>query len=121
MTGIDFPTQGVININGTEIGQMNENKLAQWRGKNVEIVFQLIPTLTISENLLLAMEFVNVIPKPDRVQRVKDVLIVMSDTERVKVIYDHLNIILSTIVILSFLVLMVSVIGDGFCHRNKHW
>ncbi|MCJ8290920.1 MAG: ABC transporter ATP-binding protein [Crocinitomicaceae bacterium] len=77
ITGIDFPTQGVININGTEIGQMNESKLAQWRGKNIGIVFQffqLIPTLTISENLLLAMEFVNVIPKPDRVQRVKKLL-----------------------------------------------
>lgn len=77
ITGIDFPTQGVININGTEIGQMNESKLAQWRGKNIGIVFQffqLIPTLTISENLLLAMEFVNVIPKYDRVQRVKELL-----------------------------------------------
>jgi len=77
ITGIDFPTQGVININGTEIGQMNESKLAQWRGKNIGIVFQffqLIPTLTISENLLLAMEFVNVIPKSDRVQRVKKLL-----------------------------------------------
>jgi len=39
------------------------------------------------------------------------VLFVMSDAERVKVIYDHLNIILSTIVILSFLVLIVSAIG----------
>ncbi|PHR26520.1 MAG: ABC transporter ATP-binding protein [Fluviicola sp.] len=77
ITGIDFPTQGVININGTEIGQMNESKLAQWRGKNIGIVFQffqLIPTLTISENLLLAMEFVNVIPKSDRVHRVKKLL-----------------------------------------------
>lgn len=77
ITGIDFPTQGVININGTEIGQMNESKLAQWRGKNIGIVFQffqLIPTLTISENLLLAMEFVNVIPKSNRAQRVKELL-----------------------------------------------
>ena len=59
ITGIDFPTQGIISINGTEIGQMNESNLAQWRGKNIGIVFQffqLIPTLTISENLLLAME-----------------------------------------------------------------
>ncbi len=39
------------------------------------------------------------------------VLYVMSDAERVKVIYDHLNIILSTIVILSFLVLTVSAVG----------
>ncbi|MEW6070934.1 MAG: ATP-binding cassette domain-containing protein, partial [Candidatus Thermoplasmatota archaeon] len=36
--------------------------------------FQLIPTLTILENLLLAMEFVNVIPKGERVQRAKSLL-----------------------------------------------
>ena len=39
------------------------------------------------------------------------VLYVMSQAERVKIIYDHLNIILSTLVLLSFLVLVVSAIG----------
>ncbi len=77
ITGIDHPSEGCVKMNNIEIGQMDESKLAQWRGKNVGIVFQffqLIPTLTISENLLLAMEFVNVIPKAERLKRVNDLL-----------------------------------------------
>ncbi|GMU94889.1 MAG: ABC transporter ATP-binding protein [Ignavibacterium album] len=77
ITGIDHPTNGRVIINDSEIGNMNESQLAIWRGKNIGIVFQffqLIPTLTILENLLLAMEFVNVIPKGERVQRAKSLL-----------------------------------------------
>ncbi len=77
MTGIDYPTEGKIILNNTEIGNMNESKLASWRGKNIGIVFQffqLIPTLTILENILLAMEFVNCIPKPERLKRANDLL-----------------------------------------------
>ena len=77
ITGIDHPTSGKIRLNDTEIGHFNESQLATWRGKNIGIVFQffqLIPTLTILENLLLAMEFVNVIPKPERIQRAKSLL-----------------------------------------------
>lgn len=77
ITGIDHPTSGTIEVNGKIIRYMNENDLAKWRGKNIGIVFQffqLIPTLTIKENLLLAMEFVNVIPKQERIMRVLDLL-----------------------------------------------
>jgi len=77
ITGIDHPTKGSIVVNDVDISQFNESKLAKWRGENIGIVFQffqLIPTLTIKENLLLAMEFVNVIPKPDRLKRVNDLL-----------------------------------------------
>jgi len=64
-------------LNGTEIGQMNESRLATWRGKNIGIVFQffqLIPTLTILENILIAMEFVNCIPGAERSARAKNLL-----------------------------------------------
>lgn len=77
MTGIDHPTSGKIVLNDTEISHLNESRLATWRGKNIGIVFQffqLIPTLTILENILLAMEFVNCIPKPARVQRAKNLM-----------------------------------------------
>jgi putative ABC transport system ATP-binding protein len=77
ITGIDHPTKGSIVVNEVDISQFNESKLAKWRGENIGIVFQffqLIPTLTIKENLLLAMEFVNVIPKPERLKRVNDLL-----------------------------------------------
>jgi putative ABC transport system ATP-binding protein len=77
ITGIDHPSMGTVQVNGTVIGQLNESKLAQWRGQNIGIVFQffqLIPTLTIKENILLAMEFVDVIPKSTRLNRVNDLL-----------------------------------------------
>lgn len=85
ITGIDQPTQGTIHVNGTEIGNMNESKLAKWRGENIGIVFQffqLIPTLTIRENLLLAMEFVAVIPKAERSQRTDDLLTLVDIAEQ---------------------------------------
>ena len=72
LTGIDHPSQGTVSINSSEIHTFDESRLAAWRGANIGIVFQffqLIPTLSISENLLLAMDFVNVIPKQERKQR----------------------------------------------------
>jgi len=72
LTGIDHPSQGTVMINSTDVHTLNESSLARWRGKNVGIVFQffqLIPTLTIAENILLAMDFVNVIPVKERTRR----------------------------------------------------
>ncbi len=77
ITGIDHPSDGRIKVNTTDIHQLNENQLARWRGKNIGIVFQffqLIPTLTIMENILLAMEFVNTIAGSERVERTKALL-----------------------------------------------
>jgi len=70
ITGIDHPTKGKVLVDGVNIGQLSESKLAKWRGQHIGIVFQffqLIPKLTISENLLLAMEFVDIIPAADRI------------------------------------------------------
>ncbi|MHB8747080.1 MAG: ABC transporter ATP-binding protein [Gammaproteobacteria bacterium] len=72
LTGIDHPSKGTVVINGVDVHTLGESPLASWRGKNIGIVFQffqLIPTLTILENLLLAMDFVKVIPKNERRQR----------------------------------------------------
>lgn len=72
LTGIDHPSQGTVKINSTDIHTLNESSLAEWRGKNVGIVFQffqLIPTLTIAENILLAMDFGNVIHGRERAKR----------------------------------------------------
>ena len=77
IAGIDHPTNGSVELNGEQIDRMNESRLAQWRGRNIGIVFQffqLIPTLTVIENILLAMEFVDVVPKAERVQRAKRLL-----------------------------------------------
>ena len=77
LTGIDHPSEGAVFINGVEVQTLNESSLATWRGKNIGIVFQffqLIPTLTIYENIVLAMEFVNTLPKKERVQRAEMLL-----------------------------------------------
>ena len=77
ITGIDHPTNGKVLVDGVTIGELSESKLAKWRGQHIGIVFQffqLIPTLTISENILLAMEFVNVIPAAERRNRVTELL-----------------------------------------------
>ncbi len=77
LTGIDHPSQGTVSINSTEVHTLNESRLATWRGANIGIVFQffqLIPTLTIRENLLLAMDFVNVIHRKERTQRAETLL-----------------------------------------------
>lgn len=66
LTGIDRPTSGRIIFDGEEIRRMSENKLAKWRGKHVGIVFQffqLLPTLTAQENVLLALELGGLLPR----------------------------------------------------------
>src|SRR6266700_323502 len=59
LTGIDRPSSGRVLFAGQELRAMSEDGLARWRGKHVGIVFQffqLIPTLTALENVLLALE-----------------------------------------------------------------
>ncbi len=59
LTGIDRPSVGRVMFEGEELSARSENKLAYWRGRHVGIVFQffqLIPTLTAIENVLLALE-----------------------------------------------------------------
>ena len=77
LTGIDHPSSGTVTIHGAEIHTFSESRLAGWRGANVGIVFQffqLIPTLSILENLLLAMDFVKKIPGKDRIRRAMELL-----------------------------------------------
>lgn len=77
ITGIDHPSEGDLTVGGTDIHKFGESSLAAWRGKNIGIVFQffqLIPTLTIIENILLAMEFVKVIDKQQRLPSAQKLL-----------------------------------------------
>ena len=60
ITGIDKPTSGDVLVAGRSIAGLSENTLARWRGANVGIVFQffqLLPTLTALENVMLPMDF----------------------------------------------------------------
>jgi putative ABC transport system ATP-binding protein len=59
IAGIDRPTRGRVVVGGVEIGHLSEDALAKWRGKNIGVVFQffqLLPTLTALENMMLPMQ-----------------------------------------------------------------
>jgi putative ABC transport system ATP-binding protein len=63
ITGIDRPTRGEVLVAGTPVHALSENELARWRGRYLGIVFQffqLLPTLTVAENVMLPMDFGNV-------------------------------------------------------------
>jgi putative ABC transport system ATP-binding protein len=77
ITGIDQPTDGSVSINGVRVDKLSESELASWRGKNVGVVFQffqLLPTLTILENVMLPMDFCNSYPKKERKERALSLL-----------------------------------------------
>jgi putative ABC transport system ATP-binding protein len=60
VTGIDRPTDGEVHIAGERLTHMSENQVAKWRGKNVGVVFQffqLLPTLTVLENVMMPMNY----------------------------------------------------------------
>jgi putative ABC transport system ATP-binding protein len=72
ITGIDNPTSGEVFVASTPIHALNQEQLAVWRGKNVGIVFQffqLLPTLTVVENVVLPMDFCNTFPVSERHDR----------------------------------------------------
>ncbi|VVB97393.1 putative ABC transporter ATP-binding protein [uncultured archaeon] len=75
--GIDSPTSGEIWIGDTPVHTLDQDQLAKWRGRNVGIVFQffqLLPTLTILENVMLPMDFSNAIPACERLGRARGLL-----------------------------------------------
>jgi ABC-type lipoprotein export system ATPase subunit len=62
ITGIDHPTGGQVVVNGTDIYSITESQRSLWRGKNLGIVFQffqLLPMLTLLENVMLPMDYVD--------------------------------------------------------------
>jgi putative ABC transport system ATP-binding protein len=75
LAGIDRPTAGTVRVAGADLGSLSESGLAAWRGQQVGLVFQffqLLPTLTVAENVMLPMDFARKIPggqRRDRAQR----------------------------------------------------
>ncbi len=77
MAGIDYPSSGNVLINGVDLGKMSEGNISVWRGKNLGIVFQffqLLPSLSVLENILLAMDFCGTYPKLKREERARSFL-----------------------------------------------
>jgi ABC-type lipoprotein export system ATPase subunit len=72
ITGIDHPTSGEVFVNSTGVHELNENRMARWRGKNLGIVFQffqLLPTISVIENIMLPMDFCRTYPMREREKR----------------------------------------------------
>ena len=77
LTGVDNASSGDVMVNGTNILRLDEAQMTRWRGENVGIVFQffqLIPTLSVLENILLPMDLINRIPQGKRTERAKELL-----------------------------------------------
>ena len=75
--GIDAPTSGRVSVGGRPIAELSGNALARWRGTTVGIVFQffqLLPTLTAVENVMLPMDFHGAIAARDRRPRALELL-----------------------------------------------
>lgn len=77
LAGIDRPTSGIVHAAGADLGSLSESGLAGWRGRNVGLVFQffqLLPTLTVAENVMLPMDFARKIPVDGRRERALNLL-----------------------------------------------
>ena len=75
--GIDRPTAGTVVACGAALAGLDAAGLARWRGRNVGVVFQsfqLLPTLTVLENVLLPMDFLGALPPRARTPRAQSLL-----------------------------------------------
>lgn len=77
LAGIDRPTSGEVIVETADLGGLSESDLAAWRGEKVGLVFQffqLLPTLTVAENVMLPMDFADKIPSAHRGKRAQSLL-----------------------------------------------
>jgi putative ABC transport system ATP-binding protein len=75
--GIDRPSSGSLTVGGAAIHGLTHNELALWRGRTVGFVFQffqLLPTLTVAENVMLPMDFCGMRPAGQRRRRAMELL-----------------------------------------------
>jgi len=72
ITGIDRPTAGTVSVGEVTLSRMGESRMSLWRGRNLGIVFQffqLLPMLSLLENVMLPMDFAGVVPPAEREPR----------------------------------------------------
>ncbi len=77
ITGIDHPTSGQVIVNGTDLYSMSESQRSLWRGRNMGIVFQffqLLPMLSLVENVMLPMDYVDMYDFDERPERALELL-----------------------------------------------
>lgn len=84
VTGIDDPTSGEVYVGDTPVHTLKESDKASWRGSNIGIVFQffqLLPTLTVLENVMLPMGLINRFPVSEHIDRAMALLELVDLTE----------------------------------------
>lgn len=77
VTGIDRPTAGEVIVTGRKVHKMSENQLAKWRGRDVGIIFQffqMLPSLSLVQNVSLPMEFMGKYGRSQRRDRAMHLL-----------------------------------------------
>ena len=85
ITGLDRPTEGEILVSGEKVETLGENQLAIWRGRTIGVVFQffqLLPTLTALENVMLPMDFCGTPAITERRDRAHELLNLMEIEEQ---------------------------------------
>jgi len=77
IAGIDTPSRGIVSVAGTVLQELSHDSLATWRGRTVGVVFQffqLLPTLTVAENVMLPMDFCGTVAAGKRKTRSLELL-----------------------------------------------
>ena len=77
ITGVDRPTSGMVVVDGVDVSTTSERKLTRWRARTIGIVFQffqLLPTLTVLENVMMPMDFTGVHRPKDRREKAMSLL-----------------------------------------------
>ena len=76
-TGIDHPTEGEVIVANTPIRRLDEGEMAEWRGRHMGIIFQffqLLPTLSIVENVMIPMDLAGLYSMDERYARAMHLL-----------------------------------------------
>jgi putative ABC transport system ATP-binding protein len=84
LTGIDRPTSGEVYVGETPVHTLSEGQMAKWRGRNLGIVFQffqLLPTLSLVENIMLPMDFCHMYAPRERKRRAMELLDMVKMTQ----------------------------------------
>jgi len=92
ITGLDRPTEGEILVGGEKVEKLCENRLAIWRGRTIGVVFQffqLLPTLTALENVMLPMDFCSTPAFTERRNRARELLRLMEIEDQVNRLPAH--------------------------------
>jgi putative ABC transport system ATP-binding protein len=77
ITGIDRPSAGQVVVNNAAVHALNEEQIALWRGRSIGVIFQffqLLPTLTAVENVMLPMDYLKLYPAGQRPERAMHLL-----------------------------------------------